>query len=204
MVMPAEKRYMDTFLVISQGIGLAVACGVRPFLPAVLAGGLAASDTGLSYSGTDFSFLQSTPFLIAMVAALAVVLGYERRRPGSFQAGPLAAGLAGVAIGLGALEFAASLQDEGHPAWPGILGGLICAAIAQAAARGVFAGAAQRLDEEARAAVPLFEEGAAVLVAALAIGVPPVSLVVLAALAALLARTRQRAGRKYAGLRILR
>jgi hypothetical protein len=195
---------MDTFLVIAQGIGLAVACGVRPFLPAVLAGGLAASDAGLSYSGTDFEFLQSTPFLIGMVVALAVVLGYERRRPGSFQAGPLAAGLAGVAIGLGALEFAASLQDEGHPAWPGILAGLACAALAQAAARSVFAGAARRLDDEARAAVPLFEEGGAVVMAALAIGLPPVSLVVLAALVVLVLRGQQRAGRKYAGLRILR
>ena len=195
---------MDTFLVIAQGIGLAVACGVRPFLPAVLAGGLAASDAGLSYSGTDFEFLQSTPFLIGMVVALAVVLGYERRRPGSFQAGPLAAGLAGVAIGLGALEFAASLQDEGHSAWPGIVAGLACAALAQAAARSVFAGAARRLDDEARAAVPLFEEGGAVVMAALAIGLPPVSLVVLAALVVLVLRGQQRGGRKYAGLRILR
>ena len=195
---------MDTFLVITQGIGLAVACGIRPFLPAVLIGGLAASGTGLSYAGTDFEFLQSTPFLIAMVAALAVVLGWERRRPGSFQVGPLSAALAGVAIGLGALEFAGSLQDEGHPAWPGIVGGLVCAAIAQAAARGVFAGAAQRLDDDAKAAVPLFEEGGAVVVAALAVGLPPVSLVALGALGVLLVRSRRRAERKYAGLRILR
>jgi hypothetical protein len=195
---------MHTFLVIAQGIGLAVACGIRPFLPAVLVGGLAASSLGLSYAETDFEFLESIPFLLAMIVALAVVLGYERRKPGAFQAGPLAAGLAGAAIGLGALEFAASLQDEGHPAWIGILGGLACAAIAQAAARRVFAGAAGRLDPDARAAVPLFEEGGAVLIAALAIGVPPVSLVVLAALLLLLARTRGRGERKYAGLRILR
>jgi hypothetical protein len=32
---------METLLVICQGIGLAAACGVRPFLPALLAGALA-------------------------------------------------------------------------------------------------------------------------------------------------------------------
>jgi hypothetical protein len=195
---------MHTFLVITQGIGLAVACGIRPFLPAVLAGGLARSGTGLDFDGTSFAFLSSIPFLLALVVAMAVVLGYERRRPGAFQAGLLAAGLAGVAIGLGALEFAGSLADEGHPAVWGIVGGLICAGVAQAAARGVFAGAAGRLDEDARAAVPLYEEGLATIVAALAIGVPPTSLVFLAALAYLLVRTRRRGGRKYAGLRILR
>jgi hypothetical protein len=185
---------MHTFLVITQGIGLAVACGIRPFLPAVLAGGLAGSGTGLDFGGTSFAFLSSIPFLLALVLAMAVVLGYERRRPGAFQAGPLAAGLAGVAIGLGALEFAGSLADEGDPAVWGIVGGLICAGTAQAAARGVFAGAAGRLDEDARATI----------VAALAIGVPPTSLVFLAALAYLLVRNRRRGGRKYAGLRILR
>ena len=195
---------MHTFLTISQGIGLAAACGIRPFLPAVLAGGLAASDTGLDFDGTDFAFLESTAFLIALVVALAATLGYERRRPGAFQAGPLAAALAGVAIGLGALEFAGSLADEGHPAWAGIVGGLICAGVAQAAARGVFAGAARRLDPEARSAVPVYEELVAVVVAGLAIGVPPVSLVVVAGLAFLLVRNRQRGERKYAGLRILR
>jgi Domain of unknown function (DUF4126) len=202
--MPPSERYMHTFLVITQGIGLATACGIRPFLPAVLAGGLAAADDGLDFDGTDFAFLESTVFLILLIVALAAVLGYERRRPGAFQSGPLAAALAGVAIGLGALEFAGSLADEGHPAWAGILGGLACAAIAQAAVRGVFAGAARRLDADARAAVPVYEEAVAVIVAALAIGVPPSSLVVLAVLVVLLVRTRQRGERKYAGLRILR
>jgi Domain of unknown function (DUF4126) len=202
--MPRSKRYMHTFLVITQGIGLATACGIRPFLPAVLAGGLARSDTGLDFSHTDFAFLESIPFLIAMVVALAVVLGYERGHPGAFQTGPLAAALAGVAIGIGALEFAGSLADEHHPAWAGIVGGVACGAIAQSAARSVFAGAARRLDAEARAAVPVYEEATGFLVAALAIGVPPSSLVVLAALIVLLVQTQRRAERKYAGLRILR
>jgi hypothetical protein len=195
---------MHTFLVITQGIGLAVACGIRPFLAAVLAGGLASANAGLDFDDTSFSFLASTPFLLALIVAFAVVLGYERRRPGAFQSGPLAAGLAGVAIGMGALEFAGSLADEGHPAWAGIVGGLICAGIAQAAARRLFAGAASRLDDDARAAVPLYEEGLAVIVAALAIGVPPSSLVFLAVLVFLLVRNRRRGDGKYAGLRILR
>ena len=87
---------MHTFLTISQGIGLAAACGIRPFLPAVLAGGLAASDTGLDFDGTDFAFLESTAFLIALVVALAATLGYERRRPGAFQAGPACRSMKGT------------------------------------------------------------------------------------------------------------
>ena len=46
------------FLVICQGIGLATAAGVRPFLPALLAGALAGADSGLDFDGTDFSFLE--------------------------------------------------------------------------------------------------------------------------------------------------
>ena len=58
---------LDLFLAISQGTGLALATGVRPFLPPLLAGALARADVGIDFSGTDFSFLESTPFLLAVV-----------------------------------------------------------------------------------------------------------------------------------------
>jgi hypothetical protein len=174
---------MDAFLVICQGIGLATAAGVRPFLPALLAGALAGADSGLDFDGTDFAFLEQPVWLIAVVAALAAVVGYERRRPEAFEAGPLGAALAGMSIGVGALLFGASLADEGHPAWAGLVAGIPCAALANASARNFFA---------------------RVGIAGLAILVPPVSLVVLAGLAVLLLRGRRRDDEKYAGLRSLR
>src|SRR2546429_460158 len=101
--------------------------------------------------------------------------------------------------GSGWLRPAGSVRSSPRASRAGLVGGLIGAGVAQAAAGGVFAGAARRLDPEARAGVPVYEELVAVVVAGLAIGVPPVSLVVVAGLAFLLVRNRQRGERKYAG-----
>jgi hypothetical protein len=196
---------MATFLVICQGIGLAAACGVRPFLPVLLAGALAGGARGLDFDGTGYSFLESPIFLLAAAVGLVVVTVIERMR-GAPALGPgaLAAAVGGVGIGVGALEFAGSLADEGKAAWPGLVAGLGCAALAQAAARNFFGRVAARLDREARAALVIYLEGVALGVAAVAVLVPPVSLLVLAAAAVLLVRGRRRDERKYAGLRVLR
>ena len=45
---------MDT----TTGMGLAGATGVRPYLPPLLAGALARSDTGIDFDGTDWRFLE--------------------------------------------------------------------------------------------------------------------------------------------------
>jgi hypothetical protein len=195
---------MDAFLVICQGIGLATAAGVRPFLPALLAGALAGADSGLDFDGTDFVFLEQPVWLIAVIAALAAVIGYERRRPEAFETGTLGAMLAGVSIGVGALLFGASLADEGHPAWAGLAGGIACAALANASARNFFARVGRRLDADVRSALAVFKDGSSLGVAGLAILLPPVSLVALAGLAVLLLRGRRRDDEKYAGLRSLR
>jgi hypothetical protein len=195
---------MHLFLVITQGIGLAVACGIRPFLPVLLAGALASAGAGVHFGGSDFAFLAAAGFLVAVIVALAAVVAYEHRRPGAFQAGPAGAALAGVAIGLGALEFAGSLAGHHHAAWPGIVGGVACAALAQAVARGVFAGAGRRLDASARGALVVYEDGVSLAAAGLAIAAPPISLAMLAVLATLALRGRRRGERKFAGLRVLR
>jgi len=196
---------MDVFLVIAQGAGLAAACGVRPFLPALTAGALAGADSGLDFDGTDFAFLEAPGFLLAVVAALVVAVIVQRRRgPMALEAGPLGAALAGVAIGIGALEFAGSLADEGHPVWPGLLGGVACAALAQAATRNLFARAGSRLDERARGALPAYADGLSLVLAAAAVLVPPLSLVALVFFGFLFVRGRRRDDRKYAGLRVLR
>lgn len=195
---------MDLFLVICQGAGLAAAAGIRPFLPAMAAGALASMQSGIDFSGTDLAFLEQPVWLIAVVAALAFVVGWERRRPGAFDAGALGACLAGVSIGVGALLFAGSLADERATWWPGLAAGVACAALANASARNFFVRAARRLDADARSALAVYKDGAALVVAALAIALPPVSIVVLVALVWLLVRGRSRDEEKYAGLRVLR
>lgn len=195
---------MDAFLVICQGIGLATAAGIRPFLPALLAGALAGANSGLDFDGTNFAFLEQPVWLIAVVAALAAVVGYERRRPEAFEAGTLGAMLAGVSIGVGALLFGGSLADEGHPVWAGLAGGVACAALANASARNFFVRVGRRLDADARSALAVYKDGSSLAAAGLAILAPPASLLMLAGLAVLLFRGRRRDDEKYAGLRSLR
>jgi len=196
---------VDLALAIAQGIGLALACGIRPFLPALLAGALASADLGVNFGGTDFVFLERSWFLLAVVVLLVVVVALERRRgPAAIAAGPIGAALAGIALGLGALLCAGSMADVSGTWWPGIPIGLACAAVGQATARGVLAGAGERLDAAARAALPVYADGASLVLAALAVAVPPLSLAALVLCLWLLLRRRRRAGEKYAGLRVLR
>lgn len=196
---------MDLALAIAQGIGLALACGIRPFLPALLAGALASADLGVNFSGTDFAFLERSWFLLAVVVLLVVVVTLERRRgPTAVAAGPVGAAVAGVGIGLGALLCAGSMADVSGTWWPGIPIGLACAAVGQITARGVLTGASQRLDAAARAALPVYADGASLVLAALAVALPPLSLVALFLCLWLLIRRRRRSGEKYAGLRVLR
>jgi hypothetical protein len=191
---------MDYVLDILQGAGLALACGINPFLPALLAGALASADLGLDFDGTSFAFLEATWFLAVMAAALvaSVVLRRPLERP------PLEAALGGVAIGLGALLCAGSLDDRSDVWWPGLLVGGACAALAGAAVRSILVRTRRRLDEHAAAALPLYAAGAAIVVAGLSVAGPPLALVALGFFARLLAGGKRREGEKYAGLRILR
>ena len=75
------------FLDITQGMGLAGAAGVRPFLPALLSGALARADLGLDFEHTRYAFLESTWFLVAVVVLLIITVVIERRRPGSAETG---------------------------------------------------------------------------------------------------------------------
>jgi hypothetical protein len=111
-------------------------------------------------------------------------------------------GLIGAA--LGALLFAGSLCRGGYAIWPGLIGGVICAAIGTAVTRPLFARVRARLDESAAAAVPLYAEAAGVALAALSVLAPPVGPIGLAVLLWLLWSGRRRDDQKYAGLRILR
>jgi uncharacterized membrane protein len=192
------------FLDICQGLGLGAAAGVRPFLPAAVAGLFGLANWGVDFEGTSYAFLESPVWIVA-VAVLMVLTFFLRRR---LDEGPTDAAIGGVAVGIGALLFAGTLADHGHDSvgWSvlGLLGGAACAVLAQAAVRNLAARTAARLDQQAQNALPLWFDAVALVLAALSIAIPPVSLAALPFLAWLLAGGRKREGGKYAGLRILR
>jgi hypothetical protein len=196
---------MDTLLDILTGAGLGAAAGIRPFLPALVAGAAASADVLVDFDGTDLSFLEKAGWLLAVVVALIAVVALQRRMTSEgLDRSPAGAALAGVALGVGALLFAGALADHSDTWWPGLIGGLLCALLAQVAVRDLLRRTRARLDADAKEALVVQAEGASLVLAVLAIVAPPVSVLALAGLAWLLVSGRRRAGEKYAGLRILR
>jgi uncharacterized membrane protein len=190
---------------IFQGIGIAAAVGIRPFLPALVVGALAAGNVEINFDGTSYHFLESAPFLLAMVVlAIALAVLEQRTSPERMQGPPIAVVVGVAALVLGALLFAAALSQGHHTAWPGWIAGALCAAIGIAATRPLVARVRSRLDEGTAAALPVYEEAAAVLLAALSALAPPVGPIALVLLLWLLFAGRRRGEQKYAGLRILR
>ncbi len=191
---------MDFVLDLLQGVGIAASIGVRPWLPVLLAGGLAIGDVGLDFEGTDFAFLEAVPFLlvVAVLFVVSVVLerGHGERIPPAVYAV--------VAAVLGAVEAAGSLADRGHSIIPGVVLGAAAAVLGFLAARSLFMRVRRRLDPEAAGALPVYAEGVALAGAGLSILFPPLAVLLVGALAWLLAGGRRREGEKYAGLRVLR
>jgi hypothetical protein len=192
---------MRYLLDLLQAAGLGSATGMRPFLPALVAGVLARADAGVDFEDTAFAFLEAPGFLVALAVALVVAVLLARR---AHESGPLESALAGIGIGLGALLGAGSLDDRSDVWWPGLLAGGLAAALAGVAIRQLLARTRARLDAEARGALPVYVEGAALVLAALVVVVEPVALLALGLFAWLLVAGRRRQGQKYAGLRILR
>ena len=186
---------------------------MRPYLPPLLAGALARADTGIDFEGSDFAFLESPVFLLAVFALAVISYGAERsvanqrggggREPGA-RARPVALGLGVLGIVLGALLFAGSLAAGDEPAWPGLLGGAACAFVAGVAVGALFDRARGRLDSGAAGLLSVYADLAALLLAAVAIFVEPAAYLAIAAFIVLLIRGRGEADRKYAGLRVLR
>ncbi len=192
---------------IFQGIGIAAAAGIRPFLPALAAGLLAVANVEIHFDHTKFHFLQGAPFLIIVgVLALALIVLEASRRGALIDASATGWGVAACGAAVGALFFGASLYRSGHhPWWPGLVGGVICAGVGVLAARPFLTRLRARLDAEAAAlGVPLIAEGSALLLAVLSVVAPPVGVIALIALIGLIFRGRGRDDQKYAGLRILR
>lgn len=195
---------MDLFLAICQGLGLALAIGIGGALVALFAAAMASLAAGIDPDGTDFGFFGDTWFLVVLLGL--VVLGVLARGREVMRV-PLVILLAAA----GALAFAASLAEEGETAWPGLIVGFLATAVAAALAADVLEGAIRRArgtgSESAESAVNTLVLGfsfAGMAIAALALFLPPASLLFAAGMLALALGRRRRAGEKYEGLRILR
>jgi hypothetical protein len=181
---------------ILTAIGLGAACGLRPFLPALVAGALAAAGATIDFHGTGYAFLEAPGWLLAIALAFVVAILAGRFVPEY--------GLWLVGLVLGGLLGAGTLEDHGHSAIIGWVLGVLCAALAAAAARDLFGRVRSRLDAKTAGALSLYAEGAALVVALVAVLAPPLSIVAVGFLVWLLRGGRRRSGEKYAGLRVLR
>ena len=191
---------MRLLLDILQGAGVSAAAGIRPFLPSLLTGALASADLGVDFDGTQFAFLEAPWFLVVLAAGL-VVSFFGRHY---VEAGPGEAAMTGLGIGLGALLFAATLDDHFGVWWPGIPAGIALALMASVVTRSLLARVRSRLDRQAQAALPLYPEAAGAGLAGASVLFPPLAIVGIGFLGRLYVAGRRRAGEKYAGLRILR
>jgi hypothetical protein len=203
---------------IGLGLGLAAACGLRPFLPLLLSGALASAGAlGVTFgsAGQAFHFLQAGWWLLIVTVtlvlayALQLVLGLAPTLAAgtgrTSRPDPLASAIAGLGLGAGALLFAGTLSAHGDIVWPGILGGILAAALAQRASGPVIARARTRLpDRGAREALTVYLDAAAVVLAAVVALLHPLGYVAVALLGWFAWRGRVRGGDdRYAGLRIL-
>jgi|SRR5215218_377108 len=199
---------MCLFLDIGTGAGLAGATGIRPYLPPLLAGGLARGDVGIDFDGTDWSFLESPGFLLAVLAAGVVAFGLERsgtsRAPPQARRSPVELFSGVLGLVLGALLFAGAVADGGESSAIGLIAGPVCAALGWLAVGGFVERARRRLEGGSAALLTAYADGAALVLAALAVFLPPVSFLALAGFVVLLVGSRRREGEKYAGLRVLR
>ncbi|HYH91286.1 MAG TPA: hypothetical protein VEX67_18790 [Solirubrobacteraceae bacterium] len=196
---------MDFLFDLLQGAGIAAAIGIRPFLPFLLVGALAAGDLGIDFDGTDFAFLEQAPALAIVLVLLALATYAVRRSgPDATEIPPYAYLFAALAMILGALVAAGSLADHGYDVIAGVVVGALCALLGWAAARDLLGRTRKRLDAGAASALTLYAEAAALVAAGASVLFPPLAVLVVAGLAWLLLGGRRRAGEKYAGLRILR
>ncbi len=190
---------------IGLGVGLALASGLRPYLPALLAGALArAKVLGVSFPVHHFHFLQEGWWLLAVTVVLVAVYAVQLRIGSERFARVWGPAVAAQGVAVGALLFGGTLAAHGDASWPGLIAGALVAALAAAVAGTVIAGARRRLpDRTAREALTVYLDAAALAAALLAALLHPLGYVGLALLLWFWARRRARAGERYAGLRIL-
>jgi hypothetical protein len=142
--------------------------------------------------------------MLVLVVALIVTV-FTRRL---WESPPGEAALSGIGIGLGALLCAASIDDRHDTWWYGLIAGAAVALLASTVSRSLFGRVRARFasagDSQAAAALPFYGEAAGLVVAGASILFPPLAIIAIGFLVALLVTGRRRSDQKYAGLRILR
>ncbi len=101
-----------------------------------------------------------------------------------------------IAVALGALLFAGALADDGHPVWVGLVFGPLCAALGWVAVGGLVERVRARLEPDQAALLTAYADVAALLLAAIAVFVPPLALLAIPAFVVLLLGGRRREGRE--------
>lgn len=195
---------MDLFLAICQGLGLALAIGIGGAVAVLFVSFMGSIEAGIDPGATDYEFITATWFLVTLLAIVVLAILARGRDLARL---PIVALLAAA----GAIIFAASLAEEGETAWPGLVAGAIVTALAAIVAADVLDGAIARAkaagteqaDDAANTLIISFVFGG-IVIAALALFVPPVSIVVALVLLAVAIGRRRKSGEKYEGLRILR
>src|SRR3954452_12245656 len=148
---------MDYLLDLLQGLGIAAAIGIRPFLPTLVAGALAAGNVGIDFTGTSFAFLEKAPFLIVTVVLLVIFAILERRN----RVSQVAVVLLVITLVLGALQASGSIADHSEDWWPGVPIGVAAASLGYLAATSLFGRVRARVDADAAGGPPLSAAAAA-------------------------------------------
>jgi hypothetical protein len=195
-----------TFFYIGLGVGLAAASGLRPYLPALLAGALGSAGVlGVGFAHGSYHFLQAGWWLLILAVVLVATYLLQLRLGAERFETAVGPAVSAHAIAVGALLFAGTLDAHGDAWWPGLLGGAGAAVLARYAAGPVVTRARARLpDRAAREALTVYLDAASLVLAAAVALLHPLGYVAVALLGWFVWRRRARTDEKYAGLRILR
>jgi len=194
------------FFYIGLGLGLAVACGLRPYLPTLLAGALASSGAlGVTFARGHFHFLRSGWWLLAVALVLAGAYVAQLSLARERLEGLVEPMVWAHAVAAGALLFAGTLAAHHDAWWPGIVVGAGAAALTRATVAPIVAGARARLaDRAAREGLSVYLDGASLALATVVALLHPLGYVAAALALLLLARVRSRSAARPGGLRIVR
>jgi hypothetical protein len=191
---------MTYLLDLLQGIGIAAAAGASPFLPLAVAALAGLVSVGANYEGTSFSVLQS-PVVLALSVVLAVVAFVLRRR---FE--NVAGERVMLALGMvfGAVVTAATIADNSSTWWPGLIAGALAALVTGLGVQSLLRRTRARLDNDSQTTLAVGATLGALVVAILAVVLPPLGLIAVIIGIWLYVGGRRRESSKHAGLRVLR
>jgi uncharacterized membrane protein YoaK (UPF0700 family) len=191
---------MTYLLDLLQGIGIAAAAGVSPFLPLAVAAIAGLLKLGADYEGTSFSALQS-PVVLVLAIVLAVAAFVLRKR---FDNDAGRRVMLALGVVFGAVVTAATVADHSSTWWPGLIAGGLAALVTGLGAGSLLQRTRARLDQDGQTTLAVGATLGAVAVAILAIVLPPLGLIAVIAGIWLYVGGRRRQASKHAGLRVLR